>query len=217
MGSTRAELLVSGGGPMSNSDAVLSDLAREIEENEKSRRACEVKGLMHGMRIGQLLIEAKKVVPHGGFLDWVKGNTSVTPRMCQIYMKVAKNPRLQWAVEHQYETVSHLTLNQAVKLARQPKAREDKARDQMARQIAAKWEASTETRKSFVRCLGEIRVAMADEGSGDDEFKSWLTENGVAREVLAEKIPDLIDRQADDDAWTVAMFADLVAMLEARP
>jgi hypothetical protein len=43
----------------SNSGPVLADIAQEINEHDKARRACEVKGIMHALRIGQLLIEAK--------------------------------------------------------------------------------------------------------------------------------------------------------------
>ena len=60
----------------SNSDVVLDDLAKEINEHDQARRAAEVKGMMHFIKIGELLNEAKKVVPHGQFMDWVKGNTT---------------------------------------------------------------------------------------------------------------------------------------------
>jgi hypothetical protein len=86
----------------SNSDAVLLSLAQEINNHDEARRACEVKGIMHACRIGQLLIEAKKVVLHGRFLDWVKEHTAVTPRMCQIYMKIARSEHLTWRIEHEY-------------------------------------------------------------------------------------------------------------------
>jgi hypothetical protein len=52
----------------SNSSTVLDDLAKEINEHDDAKRACEVKGVMHGIKIGQLLIEAKKVTPHGKFI-----------------------------------------------------------------------------------------------------------------------------------------------------
>ena len=53
-----------------NSAVVLTDLAQEINQHDKSRRACEVKGVMHAIRMGELLIEAKKVAPHGAFRAW---------------------------------------------------------------------------------------------------------------------------------------------------
>ena len=190
---------------MSNSAAVLSDLAREIDENEKSRRACEVKGLMHGFRIGQLLLEARKVVPHGGFLDWVKANTSVTPRMCQIYMKVAKDPRIQRAIEHEYETVSHLTLTKAVKLAAQP---EDRVLA-WGKRIADRWRKQEKIKQDWVTCVAQARQAL---GGSDEEFTSWLISDCDFGTAFAATATQLVKQEYDSDAWTDA----LLAAFEAR-
>ncbi len=198
----------------SNSQAVLADLAREINEHETSRRACEVKGLMHGFRIGQLLLKAKAVTTHGKFLDWAKANTSVTPRMCQFYMRAARDPRLQWELEHEYETVSHLTLTAAIKLDRQPKDREDKARLAMAKAIAAKWEAHKEIRRRYVDCLGEVRQALREEGDNDETFKAWLVENAGVGPAFADNLPDMLDQEYDDAVWTDAVFDDVLAGLK---
>ena len=111
----------------SNSAQALADLAQEINEHDEARRACEVKGVMHACRIGQLLIEAKKITPHGGFLDWLKASTAVTPRMCQMYMAIARDRDFTEQLEHEYETVSHLTIAKAVKLAREHQSLEQHA------------------------------------------------------------------------------------------
>lgn len=202
------------GASNSNSQAVLADLAREINEHETSRRACEVKGLMHGFRIGQLLLKAKAVTPHGKFLDWAKANTSVTPRMCQFYMRAARDPRLQWAIEQEYETVSHLTITAAVNLDRQPKDREDKARLNMAKAIAAKWEANKEIRRRYVDCLGEVQHALRVEGCNDESFKTWLVENAGVGPAFADRVPEMLGREYDDAVWTDAMLDDVVAGLK---
>ncbi len=93
----------------SNSAPVLADLAQEINQHDKSRRACEVKGMMHGLRMGELLIEAKKVAPHGTFRAWVSENTTISQRMAQIYMTVARDERIAEMWVDEYETVSHLS------------------------------------------------------------------------------------------------------------
>jgi hypothetical protein len=111
----------------SNSGQALAALAQEINEHDEARRACEVKGVMHACRIGQLLIQAKRITPHGGFLDWLKASTAVTPRMCQMYMAIARDHRLTEQIELEYETVSHLTIAKAVKLAREHQSLEQHA------------------------------------------------------------------------------------------
>ncbi len=92
-----------------NSAVVLADLAQEINQHNKSKRACEVKGIMHVIRMGELLIEAKKVAPHGTFRDWVNENTTVSQRMAQMYMTIAGDERIVDQVAREYETVSHLS------------------------------------------------------------------------------------------------------------
>ena len=188
-------------------DNRLPVLAAEINEHDTSKRACEVKSMMHGYRVGQLLLEAKKLVPHGAFLDWVAANTSVTPRMCQNYMAVAGDPRLAWAIEREYETVSHLTLTKAVKLAR-----DHKAIERWAKKISVTWAAASEIRRKFVGCLGEARESFKDAG-GDEAFKPWLVENAPIGPEFADKIPELLGAEYDDEAWTDAMLADIVASL----
>jgi phage N-6-adenine-methyltransferase len=61
-----------------------------------------------------LLLEAKAKVPHGQWLRWLAENCpTVSPRMAQYYMDLArKRPEL----ESKCETVSHLTLREAVQL-----------------------------------------------------------------------------------------------------
>ena len=199
----------------SNSETILSDIAQEINKNNTSLLDCRVKSLLHGCRIGQLLLDAKKILPHGRFLDWVKTNTSVTPRMCQCYMAVSRDARLTWALEHEYETVSHLSLTAAVKLASPSKASVKKARKSIAREINAKWARAGQLRQDWVRCVSEARQDFA----GDDEFKSWLMANANIGAAFAEKIPDLLKGEFDDAAWTDAMLADIEAQMsaEARP
>ena len=111
----------------SNSQPLLADLAQEINEHDKAKRACEVKGVMHFMKMGELLIEAKKIVPHGKFSAWVKENISVTPRTAQMYMRIAQDDRITESFIREYETVSHLTINKAVELSRQHKTVEEAA------------------------------------------------------------------------------------------
>ena len=67
---------------------------------------------------GRLLIEAKEVVGHGGWLAWVEANTEVGARQCQTYMQLAKG----WPeIESNTSPDSHLTIRDALKLLAPPK------------------------------------------------------------------------------------------------
>ena len=58
---------------------------------------------------GTLLIEAKRLCGHGGFLEWVEANCGVTARQAQRYMKVARG-----ALDGKYDATSHLTITEAI-------------------------------------------------------------------------------------------------------
>lgn len=189
---------------MSNSGPVLASLAKEINEHDKARRACEIKGVMHACRIGQVLAKAKKIVPHGGFIEWLKANTTVTPRMCQMYMAIARDRRLTDQIEHEYETVSHLTIAKAVNLARQ-----HKTLDEAAEYINKSWAKMTENQKQMASILGEFQSSFDDAG----DFKSWVKECKGFSEAFAETIPGLLANEYDNDAWTDAMLANIEAKL----
>jgi hypothetical protein len=191
----------------SNSSTVLDDLAKEINEHDDAKRACEVKGVMHGIKIGQLLIEAKKVTPHGKFIPWVKQNTRVTQRMAQMYMRIADDEKLVKVVERGYETISHLTISQAVELAGKHK-REQEAFERCKAAIAK----GEEINRDFVRALGEARKQHF---SGKDaEFTIWLIENADVGKITAERAPELLDREYDREAWFASY---IIALLLSWP
>jgi transposase len=91
----------------SNSRRVVDDLAKEINERDAAWRACEVKGVMHAIKVGQLLIEAKKVKPHGESNPLGEAEHRVTQLMAQMYMKIAGDTKIVETAEREYETVSH--------------------------------------------------------------------------------------------------------------
>ncbi len=186
-----------------NSAVVLADLAQEINQHNKSKRACEVKGLMHGIRMGELLIEAKKVAPHGTFRAWVNENTTVSQRMAQIYMTVARDERIVDAFADEYETVSHLTLTQAVKLARQ-----HKDRDAWAEEINDLWKRREGSQRDMATHLADAHKCF----KGDDgTFKKWLVEAVQFSPNLAETVLGLVGKDYDDDAWVDAFLTDMLA------
>jgi hypothetical protein len=72
----------------------LSSVKRNIRKHhEESRKSCNV-AIVHAVEAGRWLNEAKKRLPRGKFLDWLKENFSgehggPSVRTCQRYMKVA--------------------------------------------------------------------------------------------------------------------------------
>lgn len=189
-----------------NSDAVLGDFAKRINEHVEAKRACEAKTVMHAVRVGQLLIEAKAIAPHGKFMPWVKANIAVSQREAQRYMMIASDEYFVEAVEREYDTVSHLTIRKAVALAGRAK-RMQKAFDQ----LKAKLSAAGETRRDFAKALSECRAQHFDGKAAD--FTAFLIKQcGIGR-TTAERAPALLDQDYSDEAWLQVMLDDIGAKL----
>lgn len=68
----------------------LTDLAASIsEEHEQAERALR-DGLLHAIRAGELLLEAKREVAHGEWESWLQANVPFQPRRARAYMQLAR-------------------------------------------------------------------------------------------------------------------------------
>ena len=96
--------------------ARLAELADGIRREHNAARVALQAGLSHAFHVGDLLIEAKALIPHGGWLEWLADNSALSERTAQLYMRVAKaRPRLEKSA-----TVAGLTLRGAVALLTPP-------------------------------------------------------------------------------------------------
>jgi len=91
----------------------LPTLASWINNSHARVTATNRSYLTFARECGDWLKQAKTTVPRGQWLAWIKANLEFTPRMAQYYVTIAD----EWeTISRQCETVSHLTLRQAVKL-----------------------------------------------------------------------------------------------------
>jgi len=68
--------------------------------------------------IGELLIEAKVIVDHGRWTDWLQGSFPGSPTTAEAYMRIAK----KWdVIESKTTETADLTLDAALKLLAKPK------------------------------------------------------------------------------------------------
>ena len=92
----------------------LSDLSARIRVEHHATSAALKSSVEHAMAAGDLLLEAKALVPHGQWLPWLAEHCEMSERTAQLYMRTAKN---RAAVELQMRnTVADLTLNEAAAL-----------------------------------------------------------------------------------------------------
>jgi hypothetical protein len=89
----------------------LTDLAARIRQEHEAVSVALKDSVRHAIEAGALLIEAKKQVPHGGWLPWLADHCTISERTAQLYMRCAKNRE---AIEGQIRNgVADLSLNEA--------------------------------------------------------------------------------------------------------
>jgi hypothetical protein len=93
--------------------ASLVTLADDINREHQAAETAARSAIAHALQAGLLLIEAKRRLPHGEFLPWLKENCVVSERQAQNYMRAARN----WqALEAKSAPGADLTLKGALRL-----------------------------------------------------------------------------------------------------
>jgi hypothetical protein len=89
----------------------LADLAARIHQEHVAVSIALSDSVGHAITAGELLIEAKKQVPHGAWLAWLGEQCTISERTAQLYMRCAKNRE---TIEDQIRNgVADLSLNEA--------------------------------------------------------------------------------------------------------
>ncbi len=98
-----------------NEITTLPALASAINRHHDAAQDAARTAIENAIECGRLLLQAKKQVGHGGWLPWLKANTSVSERQSQRYMRVATG-----AIEGKYDATSDLTIDGALGLLAGP-------------------------------------------------------------------------------------------------
>lgn len=83
----------------------LSAVASQINDHHSAATRHAESALDHARQAGELLNQAKGLVAHGRWIEWLAGNCDVSPRQAQRYMKVASN----WLAITKNDAASYLT------------------------------------------------------------------------------------------------------------
>jgi hypothetical protein len=97
----------------------LATLAADINREHAACATALQTTLQHAIRAGELLAEAKALLPHGGWLPWLEANFQGSVRSAQAYMRVAAR-RAELAANTQ--DAAHLTLSTALEQLATPSA-----------------------------------------------------------------------------------------------
>jgi hypothetical protein len=97
--------------------ASLPELALMINARVEDALRAVKSATLHALDVGQMLIAAKKQVPHGKWDLWLQANCKVAPRTARVYMRLAaKLPMLQLKTA----TVADLPLKDAIRAVATP-------------------------------------------------------------------------------------------------
>ena len=103
---------------MTSNLPALDALADRINAEHEACHSAMQKGLEHALEAGRLLLEAKKGLPHGEWLPWLKGNCpEIGQRTSQNYMRLASEmPKLEPA---KAQRVADLSYRDAIRVISQ--------------------------------------------------------------------------------------------------
>jgi len=91
----------------------LDTLARQIQDSHKACIGSVRTSLEHAHKTGQLLAQAKKMVPHGKWLPWLREHCQLDVRVAQNYMRIADHYQ---QIQAELQREPDLTLSRALQL-----------------------------------------------------------------------------------------------------
>jgi len=110
------------------SELKLDALAAHIREEHDLTISGVKQGMVHALRVGELLIEAKNLLEHGQWLPWLQKNCpNIEVRVAQLYMRVVKH-RAEIEAALNAKDASHLTITSALRLLVSEEVREQPAK-----------------------------------------------------------------------------------------
>jgi hypothetical protein len=138
----------------------LTDLARRIQAEHEAVIAAVKSNAEHAMADGDLLIQAKAKVNHGGWQLWLKEHCAFSERTAQVYMQLAENRAV---IEAKAQRVADLTLRGAVKAIAAPEPRTEVATAQSTSRLAHTIEQQKPKRVTHRDLLALWLILPADE------------------------------------------------------
>src|SRR5437868_5094077 len=101
------------------SDLNHSSLATSIRQEHVNVRTAIGHALTHAREAGRLLAEARRTIPHGGWIRFIEDDCHLSRSTAAGYLRVHE----RWAALEPYvQRVAHLPLREALSLLAEPKS-----------------------------------------------------------------------------------------------
>jgi hypothetical protein len=167
-------------------DGIADEIRRAYEAGGEHAK----KAVLWWVRVGDLLCEAKRSVPHGEWAPWVDENAPFGGRMARKYMQLSENAPAILAKLANRNSNSVLTIDGALALAAEPKPVPRPAGDaELARQINGRIDLAIEAARrelEHAKIAGE-NLLNAKGALTDDEWLPWLKANTECSAQQAER------------------------------
>jgi len=192
----------------------LPALAKKIEGHHKAVYGALGYVLDRAMKCGDCLIEAKALVKHGEWMDWMKENVSFSQTQANKYMTLANNrEKVMQHATTKFTLGENLPINDAVALLAKPKPEPELDKDGEAPNIGCNYDPADPRgyyESDDVKTLRRRAwLYMARESKSSAE--SFLAEHGHRAIAIADpsEVDDEVIKAARDAklAWERVKFA----------
>jgi len=188
--------------------------------------AAQAMTLWYAVEIGRRLCEAKELIPHGGWLDWLKSETEFSQpkanRLMRVFEEYGAEQGCLFGAEVKYSTLNNLSFSKALALLAVP----EEERESFAAEIGAE-ALSTRDLEAAIRERDQARQALQTSEARLTDTQRTLA---GAHQQISELRERLTQAQADVEAADaeaerneralrekIAGLEQSVAELEARP
>jgi hypothetical protein len=171
----------------------LAELAAHIQAEHRATIEAIRTGTRHAMTAGELLLEAKRQLKHGHWVEWLEANCAISDRTAQTYMHLARNRAV---LEANPQHAADLSIREALKAIAGPPKSNPKPKATTTFQTAPKrrswlkpsalnsliWsDADEEERCEFVGNVGLISIWKAADHVQQEALIKFLTaEDGAS-------------------------------------
>ncbi|MGB2938508.1 MAG: DUF3102 domain-containing protein [Phycisphaerae bacterium] len=187
----------------------LTDMAEQINAAHREVETTMRAGLQHALEAGILLLEAKALHKHGGWLKWVDENCECGRRLAQKYMQIAREvPKLQGSnaarVAHlSFHSALHLVAGDAKRLAKMDDGKQDRlltTAENLPVSVSCIVKAEYQQKGEDSRARIEAWYAEAEANMLAAEYPgTWAWEHREELEAELRKEPRFVEMQAEID------------------
>jgi DUF3102 family protein len=184
---------------------VPATLADEVNREHLAAFGKAREALEHARRAGELLLQAKAALKHGGWLAWVKEKCHFAPRTAQRYIRLAQN----WGRLTKCDTMSHLTMSDAIQYLAHQADRLTDMPEEMVERVADQFDKHGGSISQAI-----FKTRLEDQRQGIEEYES--KQDALLASSIEVSWPDSWSFRHKDELAAQAKLEPEIAELEAQ-